>query len=406
MAGDATAEAKRKWLHEALDMPVSSLSGGIGNDTDLMDPNAPDTDPADDEVTEAAAEVDSAGKDVVAKQQTEQEAEKALAKAQSDLDAAKSNLAEKTEKYYEAQVTAQGPGSLGAGSDLPAPMLPDCVSESGKIAGPPEHQLCKTHGHVLNTQSKQIIAHSVQEYDERHPVPRPMASDCQPDPGKLPNAPDHVVMCKPHGHVLDIKAKQIIANSGILYLKAHPDAAAKPKVKPDAVTGASAPPAGKGAAVADAGKTGKAPAQPGAMGAEAPGATAKAAKPRNPDGDWKVSVEKWKELSNINIDVALRGMRDVAYTVYWQYGSPSVMPPPMAHVELTFTNGLTSKQLAAAKGPAQMITAGGRYDFSDRFALPADEAAKKSLGLFIRCRIVLEGTESDELEHTGVITIE
>jgi len=436
MAGGGTAEAKRQWLDKYRSLagagpaPAAAASpppaAARGNDTDLMDPNEADApaaaapgddrapiDPygddgaaADDPVTAAATELDAAGKDAAAKTMAEHDAEAALGKAQSDLAAAQANLRDKSDKYYAAQAKAHPAPGIDPNADLPADMLPDCKPEPGKIAGPPEHQLCKTHGHVVNIQSKQIIAHDVADYDKRHPVPRPMESDCKPDPGKLPGAPDHIVMCKPHGHVLDTKAKQIIANSGVLYLKAHPGAAGAAKAKPDAVSGASAPPAGKAAAPGDAGKTGTAPAQSGAKGPATPAGTAKPAGPKKRDGDWDVTVEKWHDLFGINVRVNVRDMREVSYLVYWQYGYLQEMPPPLVHVEFNFSDGLASKELAAPKGPVQMITENGRYDFSGKFTLPDDEAAKEALGVAIQCRIILTGTVSDRLSHMGVIMLQ
>src|SRR5690348_8280089 len=144
MAGDA--QAKRQWLDKyrslvgagpakagaaddtALMDPneADAPAAARGNDTDLMDPNAEDTAQADDPVKEAEAELDSAGKDVVAKRQAEEEAETALSKAQTDLATAEANLQEKTEKYYETEAKAHPPAGIDPNADLPADMLPDC----------------------------------------------------------------------------------------------------------------------------------------------------------------------------------------------------------------------------------------------------------------------------------------
>jgi hypothetical protein len=47
---------------------------------------------------------------------------------------------------------------------LPQPMAPDCEIVHGKVPGPKNHVLCKTHGHIVDTAAKMVIAHSLDEY--------------------------------------------------------------------------------------------------------------------------------------------------------------------------------------------------------------------------------------------------
>ncbi len=47
---------------------------------------------------------------------------------------------------------------------LPQPMAPDCEIVRGKVPGPKNLVLCKTHGHVLDTDTQMVIAHSVEEF--------------------------------------------------------------------------------------------------------------------------------------------------------------------------------------------------------------------------------------------------
>jgi hypothetical protein len=47
---------------------------------------------------------------------------------------------------------------------LPQPMAPDCEVVHGKVPGPKNHVLCKTHGHVVDSLTQMVIAHSVEEY--------------------------------------------------------------------------------------------------------------------------------------------------------------------------------------------------------------------------------------------------
>ncbi|MFZ0815956.1 MAG: hypothetical protein WAM78_10580, partial [Candidatus Sulfotelmatobacter sp.] len=51
-----------------------------------------------------------------------------------------------------------------ASATLPQPMALDCESVLGKVPGPPNHVLCGTHGHILDTNSKTVIAHDLEEY--------------------------------------------------------------------------------------------------------------------------------------------------------------------------------------------------------------------------------------------------
>lgn len=47
---------------------------------------------------------------------------------------------------------------------LPQPMAPDCVVEHGKMWGPKNIVLCKTHGRVMYTNGGMVIARSAEEF--------------------------------------------------------------------------------------------------------------------------------------------------------------------------------------------------------------------------------------------------
>lgn len=130
-----------------------------------------------------------------------------------------------------------GPGGSGGGQALkkdskaPAtdstvnagqPMLPDCKVVSGAIPGPDNFVLCSMHGHILDTATKQIVANNLKEFLAQHPeygkLPMDMLADCAPERGKL-QGPAHHVLCSTHGHVLDTKAKKVIAYSPADYRK-------------------------------------------------------------------------------------------------------------------------------------------------------------------------------------------
>jgi outer membrane protein OmpA-like peptidoglycan-associated protein len=49
-------------------------------------------------------------------------------------------------------------------ASLPQPMSPDCEIVRGKIPGPANHVLCGSHGHVLDVNTRTVIAHDIEEY--------------------------------------------------------------------------------------------------------------------------------------------------------------------------------------------------------------------------------------------------
>jgi len=52
---------------------------------------------------------------------------------------------------------------------LPQPKAANCELDHGKLRGPANHVLCKTHGHVIDTDFDMVIAHSAEEYRASHP---------------------------------------------------------------------------------------------------------------------------------------------------------------------------------------------------------------------------------------------
>lgn len=73
---------------------------------------------------------------------------------------------------------------------MPEAMTPDCKSVHGKVPGPKEHLLCAKHGHVVDIKTKQIIAKTLDEYKKlHHPQkmkPKPMKTDCKSVHGQVP----------------------------------------------------------------------------------------------------------------------------------------------------------------------------------------------------------------------------
>jgi len=47
---------------------------------------------------------------------------------------------------------------------LPQPMALDCEIVRGKVPGPANHALCRTHGHIFDTTARIVIAHDLDEY--------------------------------------------------------------------------------------------------------------------------------------------------------------------------------------------------------------------------------------------------
>jgi hypothetical protein len=50
---------------------------------------------------------------------------------------------------------------------LPQPIAPDCEAVRGKVPGPANHVLCGTHGHILDTTARTVIAHDLDEYKKQ-----------------------------------------------------------------------------------------------------------------------------------------------------------------------------------------------------------------------------------------------
>jgi hypothetical protein len=118
---------------------------------------------------------------------------------------------------------AKAPDTDSTGNaGLPQPMLPDCKAVKGAIPGPDNFVLCSMHGHILDTATKQIVANNLKEFLAQKPeygkLPMDMLADCAPERGKL-QGPAHHVLCSTHGHVLDTKAKKVIAYSAADYRK-------------------------------------------------------------------------------------------------------------------------------------------------------------------------------------------
>jgi hypothetical protein len=121
-------------------------------------------------------------------------------------------------------------------ADLPQPMLPDCKVVGGAIPGPDNFVLCSMHGHILDTATKQIVANNLKEFLAQHPeygkLPMDMLADCAAEHGKL-KGPAHHVLCRTHGHVLDTKAKKVIAYSPADYRKRFAPKKAKESAEPE-----------------------------------------------------------------------------------------------------------------------------------------------------------------------------
>jgi outer membrane protein OmpA-like peptidoglycan-associated protein len=52
---------------------------------------------------------------------------------------------------------------------LPQPMSPDCQIVRGKVPGPANHVRCGPHGHVLDVNTRTVIAHDLEEYRRMFP---------------------------------------------------------------------------------------------------------------------------------------------------------------------------------------------------------------------------------------------
>jgi hypothetical protein len=113
-------------------------------------------------------------------------------------------------------------GAMAAPAKLPRPMEHDCKVVHGRVPGPKNFVLCATHKHILDTDKKQIIAEDLNAFNAAHPelgkLPVAMMADCVIVRDKVPG-PKHHVLCKTHGHVVDEERKQIIAHSLREYIR-------------------------------------------------------------------------------------------------------------------------------------------------------------------------------------------
>src|ERR1051326_2258903 len=73
-----------------------------------------------------------------------------------------------TQPYAEDPEYQSGRAYAGGGT-AGWPMQPDCRPVRGKVPGPVNHLLCATHGHVLDVNARIIIANSLAEYKKRWP---------------------------------------------------------------------------------------------------------------------------------------------------------------------------------------------------------------------------------------------
>ncbi|HEY1505903.1 MAG TPA: hypothetical protein VGF92_16475 [Stellaceae bacterium] len=156
-----------------------------------------------------------------------------------------------------AAIAAAGASATGG---FPQPMQADCAVVHGKVPGPKNHLLCAKHGHVVDVDTKTIIARDVSDYQKRGlggkagaaggagaavkvaaasagagpakagaaagatgDLPQPMQADCAVVHGKVPGPKNHL-LCAKHGHIVDIDTKTIIAHSVSDYQKQHPAA--------------------------------------------------------------------------------------------------------------------------------------------------------------------------------------
>lgn len=62
------------------------------------------------------------------------------------------------------QPAAANSTATAASARLPRPMAPDCKPVHGKVVGPDNHLLCATHGHVIDVKAKTVIANNLDEY--------------------------------------------------------------------------------------------------------------------------------------------------------------------------------------------------------------------------------------------------
>jgi hypothetical protein len=127
------------------------------------------------------------------------------------------------------------------------------VLVNGKCPGPQNFKLCIVHKHVVDSKTGEVVADSVGEFSppglKAGPGAKPAGdksenlptNECVLVSGKCPG-PGNFKLCKTHGHVVDTKTGEVIAESLATFeppggkgakggsgLKPGPAAAASPK---------------------------------------------------------------------------------------------------------------------------------------------------------------------------------
>jgi hypothetical protein len=114
---------------------------------------------------------------------------------------------------------------ISSAKQLPRPMPPDCEILRGVVPGPDNFVLCKLHGHIVDLDTKQIVAETLKDFEAAHPeyrpLPMPMLPDCSPEHGHVPGPENHL-LCHTHGHIVDIATRQVIAWSVKDYIRRYP----------------------------------------------------------------------------------------------------------------------------------------------------------------------------------------
>ena len=80
--------------------------------------------------------------------------------------------------------TSPAPTIQSNDDTFPQPMQPDCKVVHNQVPGPANFVLCATHGHILDTDKKQVVAKDLKAFQAQHPeFDKPRQAPGQKKPG-------------------------------------------------------------------------------------------------------------------------------------------------------------------------------------------------------------------------------
>ena len=205
-------------------------------------------------------------------------------------------------------------------------------------------------------------------------LPRPMEPDCKPVSGKMPDAPDNINLCEPHGHVVDTAKKLIVAETPEAWRHDHPRAKRAPAAAKPMPTG----------------------------GGELPPGTKLPIKQLPPDivvGSFSPIVDVHGDVSEIVLSIMLRLNGDVDCHMKWRYAdAPAGDVPGTVHEEVQITG---IEDIGTAKSRSHKVEPGQESEFKRTLKWKPHDNARYQVAVFI----VADGAADPLFELHGDIDV-